>query len=152
MVYIVMDKLDVTVSEFWKTVGNVYNTFINSSVSELFAKLHNNACILHGDAHSSNVMFQFSPKAREIFKKVLENNKHLSEEDIRNSRSYFYDQDRNFHGSKIMFIDFGQSVQCVKSEKCESYKRAPVLKAGPQGIKMTPGLEKVDVYKFFRPL
>jgi hypothetical protein len=152
MVYIVMDKLDVTVSEFWKTVGSVYDTFIDSSVRELFAKLHYNACILHGDAHSSNVMFQFSPKAREIFKKVLENKKHLSEEDIRNSKSYFYDQDRNFHGSKIMFIDFGKSVQCVKSKKCESYKRAPVLKAGPQGIEMTPGLEEVDGYKFFRPL
>jgi hypothetical protein len=164
MVYIVMDKLDVTVSEFWKTVGSVYNTFIDSSVSKLFEDLHYNACILHGDAHDSNVMFQFSPKAREIFKKVLENKKHLSEEEIRDRRSDFYDPDRNFHGSKIMFIDFGKSVQCVKSEKCESYKRAPVLKAGPQGIKMTPermaldrsnffGLQrsKEDVDKFFDP-
>ena len=150
MVYIVMDRLDVTVWEFRKIVGSVYDNFIYSSVRELFADLHNNACILHGDAHDSNVMFQFSPEARKIFKKVLENKKHLSEEEIRDRRSDFYDPARNFHGSKIMFIDFGKSVQCVKSEKCESYKRKPVLEAGPKGIKMTPGLMELDRDNFFR--
>ena len=149
MVYIVMDKLDVTVCEFRKIVGSVYDNFIDLTVRELFADLHNKACILHGDAHSSNVMFQFSPEARKIFKKVLENKKHLSQEEIIDRKSEFYDPALNFHGSKIMFIDFGKSVQCLKSKECER-KRKPVLEAGPQGIKMTPGLMELDRDSFFR--
>jgi predicted unusual protein kinase regulating ubiquinone biosynthesis (AarF/ABC1/UbiB family) len=105
MVYIIMDKLDITVAEFRDVVGNEYNDFIDARVRGLFSKLHSIG-ILHGDAHASNIMFNLTKAGKEAYRAYKE------------KTPVKPDKNGDFYGSleSLMFIDFGKSVD-FKQEK-----------------------------------
>jgi hypothetical protein len=104
VVYIVMESLDLTVTKFREVVGNQYNSFIKGKVIELFNRLHDIG-ILHGDAHSSNIMFNLTEEGKKAY---------ISYE--RKKPFSIPDRNGDFYGSlqSLMFIDFGKSVDFIQ--------------------------------------
>jgi serine/threonine protein kinase len=76
--YIIMEKMDITISSFLKRIcavdRDIHRVLAKNLKDKAFSildKLHK-LHIIHGDAHSSNFMFNFTEKGKEIFASINE--------------------------------------------------------------------------------
>lgn len=111
-VYIVMDKMDITPSTFLKNINSYTHTLIKY-MTETLKKLHKIG-IIHGDAHTSNFMFNFTPKGRKKFVEYTE-----SKNDIAREKIISDDKNGDFYGSfkTMKLIDFGKSITTSDIDK-----------------------------------
>lgn len=119
--YIIMDKMDITISSFLKTIKPLVDTFIYRKYADnlkeigdrLLDRLHKLG-IIHGDAHSSNFMFNFTKQASEILASSAEQQSKIPE-----------DKRNDFFGSfpSLKIIDFGTGSMNVSEEVFENLKK-----------------------------
>jgi hypothetical protein len=126
-VYIIMEKMDITVSTFLKNFKDtplfpIYLEKLKKIAKEKLEKLHTYK-IIHNDAHASNFMFNFSEKGREMFSKLLK--KEITIDYIRQK-----DIMKNFFNSfnSLRIIDFGLSNIMPADETQEQQKRDDIEK------------------------
>lgn len=126
-VYIIMEKMDITVSTFLKNFKDtplfpIYLEKLKNNAIQILQKLHRYK-IIHNDAHASNFMFNFSEKGREMFSKLLNEEitiDHIREKDI--MENFF----NSFNSLRI--IDFGLSNIMPADKTQEEQKRADIKK------------------------
>lgn len=111
-VYIIMDKMDITVFTFLDVLP-YYREILLDLMKSIISRLHRIG-IIHGDVHSSNFMFNFTPLGRDKFLQYTLNN----DESIIDQ-----DKNRDFYGSfkSLMIIDFGKSkdINSIDNDKLQ---------------------------------
>lgn len=112
-VFLIMEKMDITISTFLENLKNVsqdlatkYRKKLESIAFNRIRSAHS-LNIVHGDAHVSNFMFNFSEKGKEVFDKIekKEYNTNQLEKILKNDDDFF----GSF--SSLKLIDFGKTAK-----------------------------------------